>query len=163
MPAHSASEDARKRAYVAGIHVFLASKEDVDGRDKPGHDALGSIRPNTTYLSCSFLPPIPAESWDGAPDAPEGAARLCACALRRLRFSRSAALRRRCCRTFAARLGSSSIASRLCSADRRRKSLGVRTRRRGHACASSGPVAMGRPTQGRFSISPDFACGRALP
>src|SRR5262245_8285876 len=24
MPAHSAFEDARKRAYVAGIHVFLA-------------------------------------------------------------------------------------------------------------------------------------------
>jgi len=27
MPAHSASEDARKRAYVAGIHVFLRSIE----------------------------------------------------------------------------------------------------------------------------------------
>jgi hypothetical protein len=26
MPAHSASEDARKRAYVAGIHVFFARK-----------------------------------------------------------------------------------------------------------------------------------------
>jgi hypothetical protein len=27
-------------ALVAGIHVFLPSKiEDVDGRDKPGHDA----------------------------------------------------------------------------------------------------------------------------
>jgi hypothetical protein len=28
-------------ALVAGIHVFLqqASKQDVDGRDKPGHDA----------------------------------------------------------------------------------------------------------------------------
>jgi hypothetical protein len=23
---------------VPGIHVFLAKKEDVDGRDKPGHD-----------------------------------------------------------------------------------------------------------------------------
>jgi len=31
MPAHSASEDARERAYVAGIHVFFASSEDVDG------------------------------------------------------------------------------------------------------------------------------------
>jgi len=31
MPAHSASEDARERAYVAGIHVFPAQKEDVDG------------------------------------------------------------------------------------------------------------------------------------
>jgi hypothetical protein len=40
MPAHSASEDARERAYGAGIHVFSASSEDMDGRDKPGHDAL---------------------------------------------------------------------------------------------------------------------------
>jgi len=39
MPAHSASEDARERAYGAGIHVFSAANEDVDGRDKPGHDA----------------------------------------------------------------------------------------------------------------------------
>jgi hypothetical protein len=29
---------------VPGIHVFLAKKEDVYGRDKPGHDvASGSI------------------------------------------------------------------------------------------------------------------------
>jgi hypothetical protein len=39
MPAHSASEDARERADAAGIHVFYASSKDVDGRDKPGHDA----------------------------------------------------------------------------------------------------------------------------
>jgi hypothetical protein len=26
-------------ALGAGIHVFSASSEDVDGRDKPGHDA----------------------------------------------------------------------------------------------------------------------------
>jgi hypothetical protein len=32
-------EDARKRAYVPRIHVFLARYEGVDGRDKPGHDA----------------------------------------------------------------------------------------------------------------------------
>jgi len=25
-------------ALVAGIHVFLAQSENVDGRDKPGHD-----------------------------------------------------------------------------------------------------------------------------
>jgi len=32
MPAHNASEDARKRAYVAGIHVLFYSKiKDVDG------------------------------------------------------------------------------------------------------------------------------------
>jgi hypothetical protein len=30
-------------ALVAGIHVFLCGqeKQDVDGRDKPGHDGLG--------------------------------------------------------------------------------------------------------------------------
>jgi hypothetical protein len=33
MPAHSASEDARERAYVAGIHVFCSASEDVDGRN----------------------------------------------------------------------------------------------------------------------------------
>jgi hypothetical protein len=26
---------------VPGIHVLLPKKEGVDGRDKPGHDALG--------------------------------------------------------------------------------------------------------------------------
>jgi hypothetical protein len=43
MPAHRASDDARERAYGAGIHVFLfgARKEDVDGRAKPGHDGEG--------------------------------------------------------------------------------------------------------------------------
>jgi hypothetical protein len=31
-------------ALGAGIHVFLVSNEDVDGRDEPGHDVtLGSI------------------------------------------------------------------------------------------------------------------------
>jgi hypothetical protein len=24
--------------FMPGIHVFAAAKEDVDGRDKPGHD-----------------------------------------------------------------------------------------------------------------------------
>ena len=39
MPAR-ASEDARERAHGAGIHVLFCSKiKDVDGRDKPGHDA----------------------------------------------------------------------------------------------------------------------------
>jgi 2-oxoglutarate ferredoxin oxidoreductase subunit beta len=27
-------------ALVAGIHVLLLLREDVDGRDKPGHDGL---------------------------------------------------------------------------------------------------------------------------
>jgi hypothetical protein len=26
---------------MPGIHVFLLGKEDVDGRDKPGHDDVG--------------------------------------------------------------------------------------------------------------------------
>jgi hypothetical protein len=30
-------------AFVAGIHVFrIAAKQDVDGRDKPGHDDFGT-------------------------------------------------------------------------------------------------------------------------
>jgi hypothetical protein len=38
MPAHSRSKDGvASLAYVAGIHV-LATKQGVDGRDKPGHD-----------------------------------------------------------------------------------------------------------------------------
>jgi hypothetical protein len=41
MPAHSASEDARERAYVARIHVLLSRrKKDVDGRHKAGHDGV---------------------------------------------------------------------------------------------------------------------------
>jgi hypothetical protein len=41
MPAHSRPKDGVfSHAYVAGIHVFMAwQREDVDGRDKPGHDA----------------------------------------------------------------------------------------------------------------------------
>jgi hypothetical protein len=31
-------------ALGAGIHVFYASSEDVDGRDKPGHDATRGSR-----------------------------------------------------------------------------------------------------------------------
>jgi hypothetical protein len=26
--------------FMPGIHVFLAAKQDVDGRDKPGHDGV---------------------------------------------------------------------------------------------------------------------------
>jgi hypothetical protein len=38
MPGHSRSKNGvASLAYVPGIHVF-ASTEDVDGRDKPGHD-----------------------------------------------------------------------------------------------------------------------------
>jgi hypothetical protein len=39
MAGHSASEDARERAYIPAIHVFdLAAKQDVDARAKRGHD-----------------------------------------------------------------------------------------------------------------------------
>jgi hypothetical protein len=40
MPGHSRSKNGvLKNAYVPGIHVFaFKNKEDVDGRDKHGHD-----------------------------------------------------------------------------------------------------------------------------
>ncbi len=40
MPGHSRLKDGvASLAYVPGIHAFLSSdKQDVDGRDKPGHD-----------------------------------------------------------------------------------------------------------------------------
>jgi hypothetical protein len=31
-------------ALVAGIHVLLRRKKDVDGRDKPGHDEVKEMR-----------------------------------------------------------------------------------------------------------------------
>jgi len=35
---------------VPGIHVFLwLRKQDVDGRDKPGHDDADELLPNTGY------------------------------------------------------------------------------------------------------------------
>jgi hypothetical protein len=41
MPALGASEDARERAYGAGIHVLFSLRvKDVDGRNKSGHDIL---------------------------------------------------------------------------------------------------------------------------
>jgi hypothetical protein len=33
-------------ALGAGIHVFFLGQKDVDGRDKPGHDALCSTGTN---------------------------------------------------------------------------------------------------------------------
>jgi 2-oxoglutarate ferredoxin oxidoreductase subunit beta len=30
-------------ALVAGIHVFLTEQQDVDGRDKPGHDEVAVV------------------------------------------------------------------------------------------------------------------------
>jgi hypothetical protein len=37
---------------VPGIHVFEPSKEDVDGRDKPGHDVLKGLAESTFYCNC---------------------------------------------------------------------------------------------------------------
>src|SRR5262245_40346057 len=34
MPAHSAAEDARERAYAAAIRIFCGLNEDVDGRPR---------------------------------------------------------------------------------------------------------------------------------
>src|SRR5262245_25687570 len=42
MPGHSRSKNGvASLAYVPGIHVLQLPKKDVDGRDEPGHDAVG--------------------------------------------------------------------------------------------------------------------------
>jgi hypothetical protein len=44
MPGHSRPKDGvASLAYVPGIHALL-SKQDVDGRDKPGRDDFGALR-----------------------------------------------------------------------------------------------------------------------
>ena len=45
MPAHSRSKNGvAPLAYVAGIHVLAAEpNEDVDGRNKSGHDAAADV------------------------------------------------------------------------------------------------------------------------
>jgi hypothetical protein len=46
MPAHSRPKDGvASLAYVAGIHA-LATKQGVDGRDKPGHDVDRLVQTN---------------------------------------------------------------------------------------------------------------------
>jgi hypothetical protein len=42
-------------ALIAGIHVFAAlqQNEDVDGRDKPGHDAENVTRIERNMRSCA--------------------------------------------------------------------------------------------------------------
>jgi hypothetical protein len=43
MPGRSRPKDGvASLAYVPGIHVLLFAKQGVDGRDKPGHDVVGS-------------------------------------------------------------------------------------------------------------------------
>jgi hypothetical protein len=47
MPAHSRPKDGvLSHAYVAGIHVFPGrhAKQDMDGRDEPGHDVQTHYR-----------------------------------------------------------------------------------------------------------------------
>ena len=41
---------------VPGIHVFAARKQDVDGRDKPGHDAANYKLLAITSFMISFVP-----------------------------------------------------------------------------------------------------------
>jgi len=52
MPAHSRSKNGvASLVYVAGIHdLRLSRKEDVDGRDKPGHDEIRDSIPSANAL-----------------------------------------------------------------------------------------------------------------
>jgi hypothetical protein len=43
---------------VPGTHVFRATKQDVGGRDKPGHDALGGSMPVKPATIISNSPKI---------------------------------------------------------------------------------------------------------
>jgi hypothetical protein len=60
-------------APVAGIHVFSARKQDVDGRDKPGHDAYErpekALRGNRK-LGVTFLLTIVSDTVTGMILAP---------------------------------------------------------------------------------------------
>jgi hypothetical protein len=43
MPGHSRSKNGvASLAYVPGIHVFVKTLQDMDGRDEPGHDGKRS-------------------------------------------------------------------------------------------------------------------------
>jgi hypothetical protein len=47
MAGHSRSKNGvASLAYVPAIHVFAASKKDVDARDKRGHDEVKSLTPS---------------------------------------------------------------------------------------------------------------------
>jgi hypothetical protein len=56
MPAHSRPKNGdASLAYVAGIHVLKHhSYEDVDGRDKPGHDVLMAAYCESTLMFAVF-------------------------------------------------------------------------------------------------------------
>jgi hypothetical protein len=53
MPAHSASKTRVNALMGVGIQVFAPSSEDVDGREKPGHDCHCRERPQTLTFSSS--------------------------------------------------------------------------------------------------------------
>ncbi|RTM12137.1 MAG: hypothetical protein EKK33_18255, partial [Bradyrhizobiaceae bacterium] len=52
MPGHSRSKDGVASACLCpGIHAFLPCRQDVDGRDKPGHDAAEASGALMTYIA----------------------------------------------------------------------------------------------------------------
>ena len=56
LPGHSRPKDAvASLAYVPGIHAFRTSKQDVDGRDKPGHDELWVTISGNDYCAASLV------------------------------------------------------------------------------------------------------------
>ncbi len=51
--------------FMPGIHVFLFNKQDVDGRDKPGHDSV------IWDMDSHPLIPVPAFAGTGSSGNPE--------------------------------------------------------------------------------------------
>ena len=49
-------------AVVPGIHEFLVTIKDVDGRDKPGHDEREKERCRTAYSGSNLVPGILSHS-----------------------------------------------------------------------------------------------------
>src|SRR5262249_44585914 len=81
-------------ALVAVIHVLLSFRwrQDVDGRDKPGHDGEGAtgLLPSSHFSQCRLLTPPPVSTRSNRPDR-RGLARLrarCARASRALPVSK---------------------------------------------------------------------------
>src|SRR5262245_54071753 len=46
---------------VPGVHVFCRSTKDVDGRDKPGHDAGGDYAPGRSRMRFATMPSITSD------------------------------------------------------------------------------------------------------
>ncbi len=64
---------------VPGIHVVLSMPNDVDGRDKPGHDDLETDDPQTSIVICDGHDAYPG---DGAPCVSQAAFFLAVISLR---------------------------------------------------------------------------------